>query len=62
MREQHQRVQFVPDDELPEGVDWCYVSLDDGRDCFFIKQSAVCAEQLSKAWTAIGAGRASTAA
>jgi hypothetical protein len=57
-----QRVAFVGDDELPAGHDWCYVVLDDGRDCFFIKQSAVCPEALSDAWTILGAGRRPRAA
>jgi len=62
MTMQNQRIRFVADDDLPDGVEWCYVNLDDGRDCFFIKQSVVCAEKLSEAWTILGAGRGSTAA
>jgi hypothetical protein len=57
-----ERIRFVADDELPPGWEWAYVALDDGRDCFFIKQSCVCEETLSEAWTRIGAGRRSTAA
>lgn len=57
-----QRVVFVADDELPQGNDWVYVALDDGRDCLFIKRSRVCEEALSEAWTILGAGRRSTAA
>lgn len=57
-----QRVAFVADDELPPGHDWAYVVLDDGRDCVFIKQSAVRPEVLSKVWCILGAGRGTTAA
>jgi len=44
-------VEFVADDALPEGTDWAIAATDVGSTYFFIKESRVCPEVLSEAWT-----------
>lgn len=56
-KSRHDRVAFVGDDELPDGCDWAYVTLDDGTDLFVIKASCVTPEALSEAWCLLGAGK-----
>lgn len=44
-------VSFVPDDALPDGVDWVFIEVDDTL-YFAIKKDHVTAETLADAWGA----------